>query len=67
MEVERCCGTCRFWIPESTLEEILITKRTIWPHCRLDGKTRWPKEMLGCLGWKAAEQKELKQRGYEVA
>ena len=67
MEINRCCGTCRFWIPESTMEEVLVTKKTIMPHCRLNGKTRGDKEMLGCLGWKAAELDVLKQRGYEVA
>lgn len=59
----RCCGTCRFWVPEETsLEFTILNKRTGMPHCNLNGVIRGACDMKGCLGWKQAEHEELVTR-----
>lgn len=61
--VQRCCGTCRFWVSEDmSLESIIRNRCKKMPICRLNGEVRGAEEMKGCLGWKQAENEELLKR-----
>ncbi len=67
-EIERRCGTCRFWAIEAqpgNFKERLKKRYQInEPCCRHDGKCRLKDEGKGCLGWKEADPGELEARGY---
>lgn len=66
--IERCCGTCRFWIVDQTsFEERLRTRVSPQdPTCRHNGKYCLKDNGKGCLGWKKAEPWDLGKRGYNL-
>ncbi len=67
MYLDRCCGTCRFWIiePDKTFAKKLKERfQSTDPHCRLNKKTRCKEEGKGCLGYKEADPWDIEARGY---
>ena len=40
----RCCGTCKFWVPET--KEV----KPPWSHCGINGKTK-VEDDKPCLAW----------------
>jgi hypothetical protein len=68
-EINRCCGTCRFWIvdPDRDFAEKLKQRfKSDDPRCRHDKKIRTKNEGSGCLGWKGADPWDLEKRGYSL-
>ncbi|MEN6325815.1 MAG: hypothetical protein ABFD18_06375 [Syntrophomonas sp.] len=61
MDIKRCCGTCRFWIRESTYEETIQNRRKIFPHCNNNGEAKGSGSKP-CLVWMAASDQELESR-----
>jgi len=46
----RTCGTCKYWIPETTGLIAQAKARDPWPHCSLNGETK-TEEDKPCLAW----------------
>lgn len=61
MDIKRICGTCRFWLPESTYEETIQNRRKIFPHCKNNDETKGPGSKP-CLVWMVASDQELEKR-----
>jgi len=46
----KCCGTCKFWVPE---KEGLVERaraKNPWPHCSITGDTK-TEEDKPCMVW----------------
>ena len=46
----RTCGTCKYWIPETTGLIAQAKAKHPWPHCSLNGETK-TEEDKPCLAW----------------
>lgn len=59
--MERCCGTCKFWVPGTSFEEILASRRKSMEHCSINNQIKAVDEKA-CFVWIGANVQELKKR-----
>lgn len=60
--IERCCGTCSFYIPAKPMSYSDYKNRVRTAYCRLSNKDALPIQGKGCLGWKQVEPAEIEKR-----
>ena len=54
----RTCGTCKYWIPETTGLIAQAKAKHPWPHCSLNGETK-TEDSKPCLAWTGGRGGEI--------
>lgn len=50
---DKCCGTCKYLESRPGKYDLPDT------YCRLDGRSRYRRDMQDCIGWKERKEEKL--------